>query len=64
MFDMFPTGDVFHCPSDHTFRCASGEKVCQVKVCDGMIDCLSGDDEANCGKSPYPHSLVENITYV
>lgn len=39
-------GDLFNC--DEVFFCASGEELCQVQVCDGVVDCPNADDEAGC----------------
>lgn len=35
----------------NTFACASGELILNTYICDGTLDCLSGDDESSCGKS-------------
>lgn len=33
------------------FKCKNGSKIAFLQKCDGIFDCLDGDDESDCGKS-------------
>ncbi|KAK8399612.1 hypothetical protein O3P69_003574 [Scylla paramamosain] len=41
-------GDGGGCNGDHSFICASGNEICDVQVCDGVVDCPTMDDETGC----------------
>lgn len=32
------------------FECGSGEFILNTFICDGLLDCMSGDDESGCRK--------------
>ena len=37
------------CPYDGDFKCSDGKCLRSYQVCDGNLQCLSGEDEQNCG---------------